>query len=148
MPTLVKLASNYADEFDVEGFCIMKETKEEVIEMMKHSYMQQTFDNANIYDLDVSEEDIKAYMNLNKKNKTCTIHISRDDAEVLLGEPIEDSFGTNEALKFEDFDHYFSEHELKEITIEEFETVKKLFGMTYGHAPNFNGYGKVTIKVK
>lgn len=147
MPTLVKMSSNYADEFDVEGFFISLDSKEQIIDMMKHNYMQQVLDRVDINNLDISDEEMKLYDIARWKNKACTIHISKDGMSELLAQSLTVGFGTNEDLHFEDFDHYVAEHTIEEITKDEFDTIQKLFGRKYGHAPDFSPYSRITIKV-
>ena len=44
MPTLIKLSTNWADEMDIEGFVLSMEPKEQIIEKMKHYYLQIVID--------------------------------------------------------------------------------------------------------
>lgn len=137
MPTLVKLNTNWADEMDIEGFVITLDSKEKVMEMLKHDYMQRTIYD-NIKKVEMSAEDLKIYNEAQKRYKPCTITISKKSAEMLLQEPIEICVGTNQEIGFDNFKAYLDEHKIQEISNEEYETLKKLLGESYANAPRFN----------
>lgn len=56
--------------------------------------------------------------------------------------------GTNEEIEYDDFDMYLEEHDIQEITDEEYKTIEKLFGKKYGHAPDLSNYDSLKIVVK
>lgn len=145
MPTLVKIDSNWADEMDIQGFIITLDSKEKVMDMLKHDYMQRTI-FSNIKEVEMSPEDFKIYTEAQKRFKRCTVTISEKSAKMLLEKPIEICVGTNQEIQFDSFESYMYEHKIKEVTIEEYETIKKLFGESYSNYPSFNDED-ITIKI-
>ena len=55
--------------------------------------------------------------------------------EYFKNDPKEFYFGTNEAISYESFKEFKDCFEVKEITKEEYETIKKFVGETYGVFP-------------
>ena len=145
MPTLINFDSNWADEMDVSGFLITKDSPEKVIEQLKHNYMQQTFDESEV---NLSPEELKLFKEAQKKYKPFTVTISKEDEQKLLNLPITMGIGTNEDIDFDDFEMFLGEHSIEEITEEEYKTIEKLFGTRYGHAPDVSDYSRLTIVVK
>lgn len=147
MPTLVKLNSNWADEMDVDGFCITLDNQEQVKQKLKENFIAYTLYNISEKDLNLSPEDLQIYKEAKRKYKPCTVTISKATEEFLLVQEIEVCIGTNEELIFDGFDHYLEEHTIEEITQEEYQTIKKLFGEKYGQAPRLKEKNNVTFKV-
>lgn len=145
MPTLIKFDSNWADEMDVSGFLITKDSKEKAIEQLKQNYMQQTFD---VKVVDLNPEELKNFLKAKQNYKACTVNISKKDSQDLLNIPITMCVGTNEEIDFDNFDMYLGEHTIEEITEEEYKTIERLFGTNYGHAPDLSNYSHVKIIVK
>lgn len=95
---LVKFSSNYADEFDVDGFKIMSEEDWE-----KHvRAATNAFDNQP---------------EASKRNKL--FGASK--------EPVELYFGTNEALEFNDLKEYLGAFVVTKLSSTEHKTLEKLF---------------------
>lgn len=114
---LVKFYSNYADEFDCEGFALY-----ESMEEFKRSLLITWIMG---HDGDWNR---KTYENLSMKEL-------EEMASKTLGEDFEMGFGTNEELFFENFNDFENSFSCREITSIEAEIIKKYFDSKYGLFP-------------
>lgn len=98
---LVKYDSNYADEFDVEGFIVMPQSEwlKHITGVEKHF---QKWDSEHEPDRWGNREGIEVY------------------------------FGTNEQMIYEGFESYRRSFEVSELSDADYETLKRLFGKSYG----------------
>ena len=99
--------------------------------------------------MDITEEDLQKYKKACYNYKKSTqITISEKDVKKLLSGSVTIGIGTNEELEYEDFDQYLDECEIMEISNEEYQTIKKLFGEKYGHALDIAGYSYSNVIIK
>lgn len=106
---LVRFDSNYADEFDVEGFTFMTETEWE-----KHKV-----DAAKCFEEFEKLPQDKYGRRLGKYGG------ATDGIEVY--------FGTNEQMIYETLDSYLSSFKVSEVSEEEAAVITKFFGTRGGH---------------
>jgi len=98
---LVKFDSNYADEFDVEGFTIMSETE---------------------------WEEHKAKVSAFFKKREQNFSFERGRGRRPYDDGVEVYFGTNEQIIYETLDCYLRSFKVQKISDEEIEVLKKFFG--------------------
>ena len=111
---LVKFESNYADEFDIEGFMVMSEADWE-----EHKKLAaRKFENF-------------AKLPKDQYGRTITSYGERVNG-------IEIFFGTNEQMIYETLDCYLRSFSLTEISDAEYATLDKFFkGVRFGMLPMF-----------
>lgn len=113
MPVLVIFSDNYADEFDLEGFKIFS-----------------------------SKEDWEEYLSFAEKYFEKRVNKQKEDWIKKHGEPkyswqpiiegIDFGFGTNEALNYTSFNEFKNCFTVKEISMEEGQTIIKTIGSYFG----------------
>jgi hypothetical protein len=104
----IQFDSNYADEFDVEGFIVMPEVEWEA----HKAAVTKLFEK-------------KASLPLPEPDR----QYSRRNREV---RQVEVYFGTNESMIYEDLDSYLSSFKVTELTDEDHAVLQKLFKPAYG----------------
>jgi hypothetical protein len=146
MPTLIKLSTNWANEMDIEGFVLSMESKEQIIEKMKHHYLQIVIDGYwSVNDLHLNEEELTAFKKAERSYKEHTLYLKKSLINEMLKQEIEIGIGTNEEINFNGFEDYISQHNLTEISLEEYDTIKKLIGTSFGHYFDFEDYSNIKI---
>ena len=114
---LVKFYSNYADEFDCEGFCLY-DNMEEFKRILLITWLIHHGDEWD-----------------SRKFKKFSIEELENMVAPTSKQNMEMSFGTNEEFIFEDFEDFEDSFRCQEITKIEAEIIKKYFGSKYGFYP-------------
>lgn len=116
---LIKFDSNYADEFDVDGFVVWTAAKWEAHKAAVTAYFDNRAKRRGPKPELPPHTDPKYYEVYDKVRKW------------ERGEEVERYFGTNEAVNFSGAEDYFRCFKTTEITPEEHDVLKKLFGESW-----------------
>lgn len=128
--------NNYGDEFDIFGFSLYKTREEFILELYKtwlFAYLEsgeclkvEEYLKANNLDIDDYLEKVTV-IELESLIKDADKYYKNNENEFY--------FGTNEAISYESFKDFSDCFEVKEITPEEYKTIRKIIGETYGVFP-------------
>lgn len=128
--------NNYGDEFDIFGFSLYKTREEFILELYKtwlFTYLEsgeclkvEEYLKANNLDIDDYLEKVTV-IELESLLKDADKYYKNNENEFY--------FGTNEAISYESFKDFSNCFEVKEITSEEYKTIRKIIGETYGVFP-------------
>jgi hypothetical protein len=116
---LIKYDSNYADEFDVDGFVVWTEDKWEAHKAAVAAW----------FDKRAKKHGAKPELPPHNDPKYWAIYDQVRKWE--RGQDVERYFGTNEAVSYCDAEDYFRCFKTTEITQDEHLVLKRLFGDTY-----------------
>lgn len=105
---LLKYSNNYADEFDVEGFLVLSQSQWDEHKAKAAQRFEKVAKAAKV-DPNVSEDS----------------WLNRRAREVSVG------FGTNEEVTYYSIDDYLGSFVVKELTQEQYQVLKDLFGVHY-----------------
>ena len=106
---LIKIAADYADEFNVYGMKVLSEKEFEILNNAFSEYLKR-------------EEKRKERI----RNKETSNYFSPWDDEYSF------YFGTNEDLRFDDIEDIRNTYTIKEISEEQYNTLKELNLLSYG----------------
>lgn len=143
---LITLDSNYADEFDVEGFIMLPEdayksarastekTLERHFKVNPNPRSEEDFNKLSSYKKNFYDYELKKYVNVTYEMYV-TNHTKYD--KEWIDNTYELYFGTNEQLMFNSAEDYWSCVEVQKISKIEYDTVAKLLGTSYGTCNHF-----------
>lgn len=132
----VSFEDNYADEFDVYGLALYKTREEFLLDLYKtwlfeylesgecpevEGYLKANDEDFDDYFEKVTLEELKGFI------KAADKYYEDNEQEFY--------FGTNEAVIYESFKEFQKCFKVKDITDEEYKTLKKFIGETYGVFP-------------
>ena len=118
---LLRYDSNYADEFDVDGFAVWPESKWE-----EHKEAVSKF-----FDSRAKKRGEKPTLPDRSDPKYWEVYDQMRKWE--RGEEVERYFGTNESVSYSSLEDYLRCFKVPEITEEEHQTLKRLFGGSWRH---------------
>lgn len=134
---LVKFNDNYADEFDVFGFAIYNSKEDFLLELYK-TWLFEYLESGNCPKLEfiLQENDLDFDDFFEEATiKDLEPYLEASDTYYQEDSPREFYFGTNEEVIYESFDEFKNAFEIKDISKNEFNTIKNLFGDVYGVFP-------------
>lgn len=132
----VSFEDNYADEFDVYGFSLYNKKEDFLLELYK-TWLFEYLESGDCPEvegyLEVHDVDFDDYFD--KVTIKDLEPLIKKSNEYYKENPREFYFGTNEAIIYESFKEFKGCFKIKDITIEEYKSIKRIIGETYGVFP-------------